>query len=79
MAEIDRVRLELGFDGGQAVALKVSQDGWTTLKGLLEQNEERWVSILDLEENEHLVPVHKVVYAKAGVRARAGGIGFREE
>jgi hypothetical protein len=69
----ERVRVEIGFDGGQIVAAFVDPSSADQLESALHQDGPR-VVVLDTEDGPLHVVVPRVAYFKRVVRA--GRVGF---
>ena len=67
-------RVDIGFNGGQAFSLRLTQDEYRSLRDALESDRsQRWHS-LSSEESEVLIDLAQVVYVKIDTEQR--GIGF---
>jgi hypothetical protein len=67
-------RVDIGFSGGQAFSVRLSEDEFTALRAALESDRsERWHSI-STEESEVLIDLAQVVYVRLDTEAR--GMGF---
>jgi hypothetical protein len=69
----DRVRLELGFEGGQTVGISVESSAADGLEQALGGNPLGTFAI-DTEDGRYVVALQKVVYLKRF--AREGRVGF---
>jgi hypothetical protein len=68
-----RVRVEIGFDGGQIIGALVEPESADALERALDAHEEGSV-VLDAQEGSFRVQLRSVVYVK---RFRSGGrVGF---
>ena len=67
-------RVDIGFSGGQAFSVRLSEDEFNALRGALESDRsERWHSI-STDESEVLIDLSQVVYVRLDTEAR--GMGF---
>ena len=73
MADGDRVRVEVGFDGGQVIGGFVSVETADQLERALHEDGPR-VVVLDTEDGPYHVVVPRVAYFRRF--ARAGRVGF---
>jgi hypothetical protein len=71
MAETD-VRVEIGFEGGLIVALRLPQVEWAKLEAALDSGEGR-VALAGEDETTHVV-LNRVCYVKH--ESHVGKIGF---
>ncbi|MDE3024558.1 MAG: hypothetical protein KGI93_03205 [Acidobacteriota bacterium] len=73
MASHDRVRVEVGFQGGQVIGTFVTQDSADQLERALHEDGPR-VVVLDTEEGPYHVVVPEVAYLRRF--NRASRVGF---
>jgi hypothetical protein len=67
-------RVDIGFNGGQAFSVRLSEDEYRGLRAALESDRsERWHSMTS-EDSEVLIDLAQVVYVKLDTEQR--GIGF---
>lgn len=74
MAEADRVRVEIGFAGGQVIGGFVEPAGADELERALHEDGPR-VVVLDLEDGRYHVVVPRVSYFRRFNRASRVGFG----
>lgn len=74
MAENDRVRVEIGFEGGQVIGGFVEQATADELERALHEDGPR-VVVLDLEDGRYHVVVPRVSYFRRYNRASRVGFG----
>ncbi len=73
MVEVERVRVEVGFDGGQVVGGFISVATADELERALHEDGPR-VVVLDTDDGPYHVVVPRVAYFRRF--ARAGRVGF---
>ena len=73
MVEVERVRVEVGFDGGQVVGGFISVATADELERALHEDGPR-VVVLDTDDGPYHVVVPRVAYFRR--LARAGRVGF---
>ena len=73
MAEGDRVRVEIGFEGGQVIGGFVDPSSADTLERALHEDAAR-VVVLELEDGRYHVVVPRVAYFRRF--SRASRVGF---
>ena len=67
-------RVDIGFSGGQAFAVRLDEDTYRALREALESDRsERWHSI-DSEDSQVLIDLAQVVYVRLDTEQR--GVGF---
>ncbi len=76
MSDIEEVKIEVGFDGGQGVTITAEVSEWTKLQDVLNSQERGWVRVEDKGGASYIVAVHKAVYARVVEHVRP--IGFRD-
>ena len=69
----DRVRIEIGFDGGQIMGALVEARAVERLEQALASGEEGAMA-LDVEDGRYMVALRRIVYVKRF--AREGRVGF---
>ncbi len=74
MAEADRVRIEIAFDGGQIMGALVSVEDADALERALASGEEGSIA-LDASAGRYVVHVRRVVYVKRFARESRVGFG----
>jgi hypothetical protein len=72
MAE-ERVRIEIGFDGGQIMGAYVELSGADALERALDENRDGSLA-LEAEDGRYTVALRRVVYLKRF--SREGRVGF---
>ena len=72
MAE-ERVRVEIGFDGGQIMGAYVELDGADNLEQALDEDRDGSLA-LEAEDGRYTVSLRRVVYVKRFTRE--GRVGF---
>lgn len=67
-------RVDIGFSGGQAFAVRLNEDEYKSLRSALESGSgERWYALTS-EDSEVLIDLAQVVYVRLDTEAR--GVGF---
>ena len=67
-------RVDIGFTGGQAFAVRLTEEEYRTLREALESDRSnRWHS-LESEDSEVLIDLAQVVYVRHDIEQR--GVGF---
>ena len=74
MAEDGRVRIEVAFDGGQALGALVSTSAADALERALAAGEESAFT-LEAEDGHYIVPLRRVVFVKRFARESRVGFG----
>jgi hypothetical protein len=69
-----RVRVEIGFDGGQALSLFVEREGVEQLTRALADGEAESV-VLESEDGSYTLALRKIVYVKRFIRESKVGFG----
>jgi hypothetical protein len=69
----ERVRVEIGFDGGQIMGATVDQAAADRLEQALSSNEDGSLA-LDVEDGRYTVALRRIVYVKRF--SREGRVGF---
>ena len=75
MAEAARIRIEIGFDGGQALSLLVEPTGADALERALADGKEQPV-VLESDDGSYTIALRKVAYVKRF--ARESRVGFTD-
>jgi hypothetical protein len=73
VAEIDRLRIEIGFDGGQVMSAHVLISAADALEQALDGGSGGTVQ-LDAEDGRYTIPLSRIVYVKR--YSREGRVGF---
>jgi hypothetical protein len=76
VAENGRIRIELGFEGGQVMGAHVDAAAAEELEQALESGHEGAFKI-EAEDGRYTLPLARIVYLKRF--AREGRVGFRSE
>jgi hypothetical protein len=76
VAENERIRIELGFEGGQVMGAHVEPAAADELERALESGQEGAFKI-EAEDGRYTLPLARIVYVKRFVRE--GRVGFRSE
>jgi hypothetical protein len=66
-------RTALGFQGGQVLSLRLSEDALTSLRNTLKEGKERWIEV-EASDGAVLVDVGQIVYLR--VESDDHRIGF---
>ena len=69
----ERIRIEIGFDGGQIMGALVDQEAVDRLEQALASGEEGSLG-LDVEDGRYTVALRRIVYVKRFLRE--GRVGF---
>ena len=69
----DRIRIEIGFDGGQIMGALVEADAADRLEKALVKGEDGSLA-LDVEDGRYTLALRRIVYVKRF--AREGRVGF---
>jgi hypothetical protein len=70
---VERIRIEIGFDGGQIMGALVESDTVDRLEQALASGEEGSLG-LDVEDGRYTVALRRIVYVKRFLRE--GRVGF---
>jgi hypothetical protein len=73
VAETDRLRIEIGFDGGQVMSAHVSVSAADELEQGLDGGSSGTVQI-EAEDGRYTIPLARIVYVKR--YSREGRVGF---
>ncbi|MEX2210900.1 MAG: hypothetical protein WD689_03970 [Gaiellaceae bacterium] len=74
MATSDRIRIEIGFDGGQITGAVVRAEGADAIERALEKGEP--LIAVDAEDGRYTLRLDRIVYVKRF--ARDSRVGFRD-
>ena len=74
MADGDRIRVEVGFDGGQGLSALVSTEAADALEAALDQGSESAFR-LDAEDGRYTIALRRVVYVKRYAKESRVGFG----
>ncbi len=74
MADGNRVRIEVAFEGGQVIGGQVSEESLRLLEEALGDEREGTVS-LEIDDGQYVVVLRHVVYAKRFARESRVGFG----
>ena len=74
----DRVRIEIGFDGGQIMSALVEGNAVDRLEQALGSGEDGSLS-LDVEDGRYTVSLRRIVYVKRFARESRVGFGSQGE
>ena len=77
MAETDRVRIELGFEGGQVMSVHVEAAAADELERALNSGPQDGAVQIEAEDGRYTLPLARIVYVKRF--SREGRVGFRSE
>ncbi len=75
MAEVESVRVEIGFDGGQIMSALVTAEGADALERALAATASGTLA-LDAEDGRYTVALPRVVYVKRFARESRVGFGL---
>jgi hypothetical protein len=73
VAELERLRIEIGFDGGQVMSAHVLTSAADELEQALDGGSGGTVQ-LDAEDGRYTIPLARIVYVKR--YSREGRVGF---
>ncbi len=76
MPESQRVRIEIGFDGGQVMSAYVATSSADELEQALATGTPMGSFLLDAEDGRYTVVIAKIVYVKRF--SREGRVGFSD-
>jgi hypothetical protein len=77
VAEIERVRIELGFEGGQVMSAYVEAAAADELERVLNSGPQDGAFQIEAEDGRYTLPLARIVYVKRF--SREGRVGFRSE
>jgi len=75
LADVDSVRVEIGFDGGQVMSALVTVEGADALERSLSASASGTLA-LDAEDGRYTVALPRVVYVKRFAREAKVGFGL---
>ena len=74
MAEQDRIRIEIGFDGGQVMSAHVQMSVADELEHSLDGGGSGGTVQIEAEDGRYTIPLTRIVYVKR--YSREGRVGF---
>jgi len=74
MAEADRIRIEIGFDGGQVMSAHVQTSVADELEQSLDSGGSSGTVQIEAEDGRYTIPLTRIVYVKR--YSREGRVGF---
>ena len=74
MAEQDRIRVEIGFDGGQVMSAHVQTSVADDLEQSLDSGGSSGTVQIEAEDGRYTIPLTRIVYVKR--YSREGRVGF---
>ena len=74
MAEQDRIRVEIGFDGGQVMSAHVQTSVADQLEQSLDSGGSSGTVQIEAEDGRYTIPLTRIVYVKR--YSREGRVGF---
>ena len=74
MAEEDRIRVEIGFDGGQVMSAHVQTSVADSLEKSLDGSGSGGTVQIEAEDARYTIPLARIVYVKR--YSREGRVGF---
>lgn len=74
MAEQDRIRVEIGFDGGQVMSAHVQTSVADELEQSLDSGGSSGTVQIEAEDGRYTIPLTRIVYVKR--YSREGRVGF---
>ncbi len=74
MAEQDRIRVEIGFDGGQVMSAHVQTSVADELEQSLDSDGSSGTVQIEAEDGRYTIPLTRIVYVKR--YSREGRVGF---
>jgi hypothetical protein len=77
VAETERVRIELGFEGGQVMSAHVEAAAADELERALNSGTQDGAVQIDAEDGRYTLPLARIVYVKRF--SREGRVGFRSD
>jgi hypothetical protein len=77
VAENERVRIELGFEGGQVMSAHVDVTTADELERALDSSPQDGSFQIEAEDGRYTLPLARIVYLKRF--SREGRVGFRTE
>ncbi|MGH3104700.1 MAG: hypothetical protein ACRDN6_11465, partial [Gaiellaceae bacterium] len=77
VAEAERVRIEVGFEGGQVMSAHVEASAADELERTLSSSPADGAFQIDAEDGRYTLPLARIVYVKRF--SREGRVGFRSD
>jgi hypothetical protein len=77
VVETDRVRIEIGFEGGQVMSAHVEASAADELERALNSGAQDGAVQVEAEDGRYTLPLARIVYVKRF--SREGRVGFRSE
>ena len=77
MAEDERIRIELGFEGGQVMSAHVDAAAADELERALDSSPRDGAFQIEAEDGRYTLPLARIVYLKRF--SREGRVGFRSD
>jgi hypothetical protein len=77
VAENERIRIELGFEGGQVMSAHVDVSAADELERALDSGPRDGAFQIEAEDGRYTLPLARIVYLKRF--SREGRVGFRTE
>ena len=74
MADQDRIRIEIGFDGGQVMSAHVQTSVADELEQSLDSGRSSGTAQIEAEDGRYTIPLARIVYVKR--YSREGRVGF---
>jgi hypothetical protein len=74
LAEQDRIRVEIGFDGGQVMSAHVQTSVANDLEQSLDSGGSSGTVQIEAEDGRYTIPLTRIVYVKR--YSREGRVGF---
>jgi hypothetical protein len=74
LAEQDRIRVEIGFDGGQVMSAHVQTSVADELEQSLDRGGSSGTVQIEAEDGRYTIPLTRIVYVKR--YSREGRVGF---
>ena len=74
MADQDRIRIEIGFDGGQVMSAHVQTSVADELEQSLDSGGSSGTVQIEAEDGRYTIPLTRIVYVKR--YSREGRVGF---
>jgi hypothetical protein len=74
LAELDRIRVEIGFDGGQVMSAHVQTSVADELEQSLDSGGSSGTVQIEAEDGRYTIPLTRIVYVKR--YSREGRVGF---
>jgi hypothetical protein len=77
VAENERIRIELGFEGGQVMSAHVDAAAADELERALDSDPQDGAFQIEAEDGRYTLPLARIVYLKRF--SREGRVGFRSD